>query len=330
MAGYVDRLSSDFCCVLVDPRGMGQSSRPAGLDGYAIGETAADVLAIADDLGVSQFAYWGGSQGGSVGLVLAVEQPQRLACLVLSGAWLDYAPDRPGRAKFARYLRESGDPGAVVREMCEAEGVPASHWIRSIHHGDCAVVAALLEGWLAYDWEDRAEPRQVAVPTLMIVGELEDPGREAEAVAEAMPHAQAMTMPGVGHIGRAARRRRQPRARATLPRPLCVFRVNVTRRRGRQGQLQRPGLGRGAFPNTGAAERSSVRHQVGGRPRPFRRSGIESEDDLVRFLVAPISEPAPLAHDHETALRQHANRRGVVARSASVKRTGCLQLQELL
>jgi hypothetical protein len=59
-------------------------------------------------------------------------------------------------------------------------------------------------------------------------------------------------------------------------------------------------------------------------------SGIESEDDLVRFLVAPISEPAALAHDHETALRQHANRRGVVARSASVKRTGCLQLQELL
>src|SRR5436853_1451214 len=59
-------------------------------------------------------------------------------------------------------------------------------------------------------------------------------------------------------------------------------------------------------------------------------SGIESEDDLVRFLVAPISEPAALAHDHETALLQHANRRGVVARSASVKRTGCLQLQELL
>src|SRR5439155_13705065 len=50
----------------------------------------------------------------------------------------------------------------------------------------------------------------------------------------------------------------------------------------------------------------------------------------VRFLVAPISEPAALAHDHETAFRQHANRRGVVARSASVKRTGRLQLQELL
>jgi hypothetical protein len=59
-------------------------------------------------------------------------------------------------------------------------------------------------------------------------------------------------------------------------------------------------------------------------------SCIESEYDLVRFLVAPVGEPAPLAHDTKPALRQHTNRRGVVARGASVKRTGCLQLQELL
>ena len=59
-------------------------------------------------------------------------------------------------------------------------------------------------------------------------------------------------------------------------------------------------------------------------------SCIESEHDLVSFLVAPMSEPAPLAHDAKTALRQHTNRRGVVARGASVKRPACLQLQELL
>jgi transposase len=71
-----------------------------------------------------------------------------------------------------------------------------------------------------------------------------------------------------------------------------------------------------------ATARSPSRGQLG--------SWIESEHDLVRLLVAPMSEPAPLAHDTKTALRQHTNRRGVIARSASVKRTGCLQLQELL
>jgi hypothetical protein len=70
------------------------------------------------------------------------------------------------------------------------------------------------------------------------------------------------------------------------------------------------------FPNTAPAEGSW--------------SCIESEDDLVRFLVAPVSESAPLAHDTKAALRQHANRRSIVARSAGVQRTGCLQLQELL
>jgi hypothetical protein len=72
-----------------------------------------------------------------------------------------------------------------------------------------------------------------------------------------------------------------------------------------------------------------------GRPprgRTFERaieSYIESEDDLVGFLVAPMGEPTPLAHDSETALRQHTDRCDVVARSVSVERTGCLQLQEL-
>src|SRR5207249_12303674 len=44
--------------------------------------------------------------------------------------------------------------------------------------------------------------------------------------------------------------------------------------------------------------------------RPSRgqlESYVESEHDLVRFLVAPMSELAPLAHDKETALRQHTN-----------------------
>ena len=78
----------------------------------------------------------------------------------------------------------------------------------------------------------------------------------------------------------------------------------------------------GQEPSGDIPARSPSRGQLG--------SCIESEHDLVRFLVAPMSEPAPLAHDKETALRQHTNRRGVVARSVSVKRTGCLQLQELL
>jgi pimeloyl-ACP methyl ester carboxylesterase len=132
---------------MVDPRGMGQSARPTDIEQYGIGERAADVLAIADELGFSQFAFWGGSLGGAVGLVLAAEQPQRLVALVLSGQWLRSPSDRrTGLAEIAASIRQGGDPGALVREMCDAEGVPASHWIRSVDHGDAEVVAALTEG----------------------------------------------------------------------------------------------------------------------------------------------------------------------------------------
>src|SRR4029079_6283548 len=55
-------------------------------------------------------------------------------------------------------------------------------------------------------------------------------------------------------------------------------------------------------------ERSPSRGQSG--------SCIESEHDLVRFLVAPVSEPPAPPHEAKTALRQHTKRRGVVARGA--------------
>ena len=51
----------------------------------------------------------------------------------------------------------------------------------------------------------------------------------------------------------------------------------------------------------------------------------DSKEEILRGGTYSLAWP-----HHETVLRQHANRRGVVARGASVKRTGCLQLQELL
>jgi pimeloyl-ACP methyl ester carboxylesterase len=44
-------------------------------------------------------------------------------------------------------------------------------------------------------------PERVTVPTLILVGEQEDPGREAEAAAAAMPDGQAVYFAGLGHVG---------------------------------------------------------------------------------------------------------------------------------
>ena len=78
-------------------------------------------------------------------------------------------------------------------------------------------------------------------------------------------------------------------------------------------------------------ERSALRGHSRTLVQPRQLgSCIESEHDLVRFLVAPMGEPAALAHEKETALRQHTNRRRVIARSVSVKRTSLPPAVELL
>jgi pimeloyl-ACP methyl ester carboxylesterase len=202
-AGYADALADEFTCVLVDPRGMGKSSRPVDSSGYGIRETAADILAIADHLELSRFAFWGSSLGGWVGIVLAADQPQRVAAFVLNGATpsFDYPGVGRGMREMARSLRHVGDTAVVVGEICDAEGLSPDHWMRSIDHGDSDVVAALAEGWLDYDWPARAAPEQLDVPTLILMGEHEDPRGEAQAVADPTPNARLVTLPGVGHVG---------------------------------------------------------------------------------------------------------------------------------
>ena len=61
-AGYVDALD-DYMVVLFDHRGHGASDTPADARGYLPEHHAADVVALADHLGLDRFAFWGYSAG---------------------------------------------------------------------------------------------------------------------------------------------------------------------------------------------------------------------------------------------------------------------------
>jgi pimeloyl-ACP methyl ester carboxylesterase len=182
---------------------MGRSERPATADGYAIGRVAADVLAVADELGFERFAVWGGSAGAAVGTVLAVEAPERVAALVAVGGWPvdDTVAEDAAQRGLAQLVRDVGDPAVIVRQLCDSEGLPSSHWMNEIGHGDAGVVADLVEGSRDYDWAGRGTPGRVGVPVLIVAGELEDAEGEAAVVAAAMPDARAVTLPGLGHVG---------------------------------------------------------------------------------------------------------------------------------
>src|SRR5262249_51313536 len=75
-------LLQHFLVLRYDTRGHGASDTP-GRD-YSISELGADVIALADALGIQQFAFCGLSMGGAVGLWLATRQLARLTALVLA------------------------------------------------------------------------------------------------------------------------------------------------------------------------------------------------------------------------------------------------------
>ncbi|MEX3960543.1 alpha/beta fold hydrolase [Trinickia sp. EG282A] len=83
-------VSLGFRVICVDTRGHGQSA--ASAPPYSMDNLVADVVAVLDDLRVSQVHFVGESQGGMVGLGLGVIHPQRLLSLLVVAARADAPP----------------------------------------------------------------------------------------------------------------------------------------------------------------------------------------------------------------------------------------------
>src|ERR1700680_3080618 len=81
-AGYLEPLAKSYRCVLFDHRGHGRSDRPRGAEANHINRYVGDVVALLDHLGLERVAFWGYSNGGTVGLKVAQEHPNRISALV--------------------------------------------------------------------------------------------------------------------------------------------------------------------------------------------------------------------------------------------------------
>jgi pimeloyl-ACP methyl ester carboxylesterase len=80
----IPAFTEHFYVITADSRGHGRSTMSDQQIGYAL--MASDVLALADTLGVEQFALVGWSDGGIIGLDIAINHPERLTKLVAYGA----------------------------------------------------------------------------------------------------------------------------------------------------------------------------------------------------------------------------------------------------
>ncbi len=221
----------------LDRAGYGDSTRHAG---RSVVDFASDITAIADALGVDQFAITGGSGGGPHVLACAAQLPDRvLRCL----AQVSVAPFGPGGLAEADWLAgmtsgnvtefEASMAGeAQIRAVCDAERGPMLERLRAgddnllgdsydmseadrkqmERHG-ARMAAQLLEslrngvdGWvdddLAFVKPWGVDVAGIRVPVLLVYGRADTlvPAAHGDWLAEHIPGA-VVEVSEVGHMG---------------------------------------------------------------------------------------------------------------------------------
>jgi len=200
-----DRQSEDllphFRVLRCDVRGHGATEAPAG--DYTIAMLSADVLALADKLGIQRFALCGLSLGGMIGQWLGANTPERLTHLVLANTSARFpAPEiMEARRKAALATGMQSFADAALQRGFLAESLAANPpWVASMravllatdpvgYAGCCAAIR---------DMNQLDLLPKVHVPTLVIGGDrdISTPWEgHGDVLANDIPGAKAVRLP---------------------------------------------------------------------------------------------------------------------------------------
>ncbi|HEV3342589.1 MAG TPA: alpha/beta hydrolase [Pirellulales bacterium] len=202
VAGHLEPLAKGYRCVLFDHRGHGLSDKPRGAEANHINRYVADVVALLDQLGLKRAAFWGYSNGSSVGLKVAQDYPTRIEALIGSDGMSQTTPAQVTEivARRVPEFREYGWERLIARfTEREPDGVP--DWMKQrIRATDIQQFIDWLLAWPDWNWSEWESLPHIAAPTLLVAGELEDPEDETGKAASLMPNGTRMRVNAQGHI----------------------------------------------------------------------------------------------------------------------------------
>lgn len=211
---HLDRLATDHRVVAFDHRGHGASDRPADAAVYSLDRLVADTLAVADALELGRFRLLGHSMGGMVARRLVLSRPERVEALVLMDTSPGPVPgltpqmargqahivlDR-GMDALRRILDELDPLGNEAHRRLVEERPGYTEFLERKWDALSPVMYGQLGIAISEQPDDTEALREVACPTLVIVGELDQLFLEpSRLLADAIPGAWLAVVPGAGH-----------------------------------------------------------------------------------------------------------------------------------
>src|SRR5712692_253548 len=197
LAGYLERLDG-YRLIIIDPRGRGSSDRPNTLAAHRMKNYVQDVISILDDLHISKTAFWGHSDGARVGFALALRHPNRLKALVAAGGQ-DLANEYKDRVALAKFAQKNG-MNWLNNAVQKSYGKKLPRWYTTKRRArDPAIFRSAMLAWRPWINKWDIYPR-IKVPTLVIVGEKEDPSLLAKKMAKLIPQGSFIVLKGLGHL----------------------------------------------------------------------------------------------------------------------------------
>lgn len=203
------RLAEKFKVVAWDARGWGDSDNYEGP--LTLRDMSSDIARVIDHFGYDKAHIVGLSMGGRNAMHFASNYPDRVASLVLCDTVKGFSVwSEQKKADFIRARREpllNGlEPSDIAEPIARALVSPTAtedaieqlaDSFRRLHK---FMYIKAIEMLIAEPDQDKLE--DIHVPTLVIVGEDDPitPIEESRQIADAIPDAQMVLIPGAGHL----------------------------------------------------------------------------------------------------------------------------------
>lgn len=192
-----------FRYVFTDVRGYGR--RMAASGDQSLDETAGDILALADHLGVDRFSLIGHSMGGAVIQRVLALAPERVEALVgvCPVSSMPTPFDADGRALFWGAADDRDNRFGIIDFTTGNRNTAV--WVNrvvehSLENSTREAFANVLEAWATSDFADQV--RGSEVPVLVVVG-AHDPALGEETVRQTwlplFPNARLEVIANAGH-----------------------------------------------------------------------------------------------------------------------------------